>query len=50
MIIASPTTARNPIVAPTPIPAAAPGLSSPPLLLAAGLEVVEVLGAVDIGV
>lgn len=37
-------------MAPTPIPAAAPGLSPPPLLLAAGLEADEVLGAVDIDV
>jgi hypothetical protein len=40
-------------VALTPIPAAAPGLSSPPpLLLAAGLEVneVKVLVPVDIGI
>jgi len=49
MMVASPTIARSPRVAPTPIPAAAPGLSSP-LLLAAGLEVDEVLGAVEIGV
>jgi hypothetical protein len=48
---ASPTTARSPRVAPTPIPAAAPGLSfPPPLLLAAGSDVDEVLGAVEVEV